>query len=528
MRNTITLIACITLIGMTTTVTSCKNKPEVQNVEVNAPEPSDDAIKQDESTPDTQKAPEPSDDAIKQDESTPDPQKTPEPSDDAIEQDENTPDTQDVTATEAQTSEPSTDNEIKQEVVKVELCVEGNCPCGDGFCAKNSVCIKDKCFCGAFLEKGFIDNHAIESNSYGEFECARYISYEQCTIFRTEYNFICTRSEGCKTGDGRKFPIIDQSVLNHYGDKEGDMYKASSEFYLIYEEAYKNSFSKNVEFNDDLILTDGTYEKVEYNGDKVTLYADDYNDYIGKSKKLIDYEDLIRKRRLNNCGKSLSDNLKCRIFDYHKSEDLNDQNCRKLVNKLYSDRLDRYYYRVEDFEVPSDLECDLRTVCNDSGVATEHIDEYICEIGRKFFKQPCEITERNHAIGLRCIRPEGCVCGNTNCPEHSLCKDGTCTYDIYYENRVCPPDGWDSDKNDIENYKITVKNCKCEDYYKYDLYCYNECWFHGSADNNGICKDNCRYHGKERKEKNMGCYEKCYWDGYDSTMTKTDPCQKSQ
>ena len=392
---------------------------------------------------------------------------------------------------------------------KAELCIDGNCPCGDGFCAKNSVCIKDMCFCGAFLNKGFIDENAIVSNLYGEFECARYVSDEQCTIYRVEYNFVCTRNEGCKTGDGREFPFFEPK--KSYLSK--DMYVTNESFEFIYDDEHP------ILLRDTYKTVAYDYEKFTYGLDNYTFYGDDYYPYnISKerveklkndSSNFIPYKDLLKEHRLNNCGKPLPENLKIRP---------------DVSSSLADFKLDRYYLSVEDFEVPSDLECDLRKSCNDSVVTPEHLNEYVCDIGTKYFKKPCETTERNRAIGLRCIQPEGCTCGNTHCPEHSLCKDGTCTYDIFYENRSCPNDGWDADKSDIENYMKTVKHCSCEEDTKYNLYCYNECWFHTDVDDDEQCKEQCGY--DEDREPGIDCYEKCYWDDYDSTMTKTDPCKK--
>ena len=78
--------------------------------------------------------------------------------------------------------------------------------------------------------------------------------------------------------------------------------------------------------------------------------------------------------------------------------------------------------------------------------------------------------------------------------------------------------------SDIENYMKTAEHCSCEEDAKYDLYCYNECWFHTDADDDEQCKKQCGY--KEDSEAGIDCYEKCYCDDYDSTMTKTDPCNK--
>ena len=340
MRNYIILFLCITLICLTTIGTACKNKSEVQT-----------AVAADDKA--SEYANDDSADPIH---------------------------TIDVASNGAPGDSTGDAFELDAALPKVERCMDGNCPCGDGFCAKNSVCIKDKCFCGAFLEKGFIDNNAIVSNLYGEFECARYVSYEQCTIYRTEYNFICTRNGGCKTGDGRHFPLMDLSALKSFKSSYNayGMYVSSRSFFYVYREMYEKDFPKDVDLDDDLILNDNTYEKVEYGSDKLTFYADDPT--AAKSNRFVSYEDLIRESHLNNCGKSLPENLKFKQNDLYV-------NYKTLVDKQSSDDADRYYYNVEDFEISSDFECDLRKSCNDRGVTPEHVDEYVCDIGTKYFKK---------------------------------------------------------------------------------------------------------------------------------------------
>ena len=382
-------------------------------------------------------------------------------------------------------SETSTENVVMQEEAKVELCAEGNCPCGDGFCAKDSVCIKDKCFCGAYLNKGFIDERAVVSNSYGEFECVRYYYEEQCNSNTEQsYNFLCRRPEGCKTTDGREYPLTDLSMISNS---------------LIHDNPLH-----------DMVLINDVPEF--YDNLKIAIWPDDWE----ISAKMHDqYETLIKTLRLNNCGESLNENLKY-MFRYDSSEFI------ESVDESVNDYSDSNFTDSDNFIVSSDIECDLRKACNDNGITADHILEYTCEIGRAYYQQyGCnDFRSRKRAIGLRCIRPEGCTCGNMHCPKNALCKDGSCKYDIYYNNHACPGKDWDTSKNDIENYMVTAKGCDCAD--KVDQICFNECWFHTDVDDEDKCMEACQYDYKDI----LSCYEKCYWDKYDSTMTKTDPCKK--
>ena len=463
MRKSITFLACFTLIGTLSIVSSCKKKPEIKPVdEVISASSTDSAVDQEVAKTELCVG-------------------------------ENCPDAGD------EVSAPSTDSTVEQEDAKVELCgVDGNCPCGDGFCAQNSVCIKDKCFCGAFLEKGFIDDHAIVSNSYGEFECARFITEDECTVFDTDYDFICTRSEGCKIKDGRVFPFMNLSKIEPYSFN--GMYLIPYSTDLFYDYIYDI---------DDTVNTDNTnkhFISPSHSGHSEIVVSRNRNEFVL-------YEDLIREHRLNTCEEPLPTNLK--YLDRSFPEEILDYNdIRDYVE------LDNRFELIDDFEVPSDLECDTRISCNVIGVTPEHINEYICEIGIQYSAK-CYLAvvgrAKRRAIGLRCIQPEGCTCGNSHCPEHALCKDGLCTYDIYYENRVCPDKSWDNTKSDIENYMKIAKNCDCKN--KVSKLCLAEC-----DPDNTDCSEFCKYSESQIER----CSEECYWNDYYNTITKTDPCKSKK
>ena len=68
-----------------------------------------------------------------------------------------------------------------------------------------------------------------------------------------------------------------------------------------------------------------------------------------------------------------------------------------------------------------------------------------------------------------------------------------------------------------------AKKCSC-DGNSYNAGCVDNCLAHCMDCDEELCREECVYMYNE----NNNCYEKCYWDKYDSTMTKTDPCKKSQ
>ena len=78
-------------------------------------------------------------------------------------------------------------------------CVDGNCPCGDVFCAKNAICRAGMCICRTDeTDKGC--GNEIVSGDFGEFSC------ESVKLGnRREVLFMCLRDEGCRLRDGRHY-----------------------------------------------------------------------------------------------------------------------------------------------------------------------------------------------------------------------------------------------------------------------------------------------------------------------------------
>ena len=326
--------------------------------------------------------------------------------------------------------------EITQEELDnldVTYCEEGNCPCGEGFCSKGSYCIIDTCICGDL--KDCIDDNII-SNNYGEFEC--YTQYAEESEESEESEEEC---QGCGC----------------------DEYKAN-EPQVLYRDfiCTRNKGCKTADGRE--------FERTKSDGD-------DYErDYIALDSEY--------------------SHSACQKYAKLKQEYELREDCGE---KLFPEP--EYLYPDGDFSPVRDhtySECDLRKEFKRSGITKEHLSEYAWFIGKDYY-YPCgsgapfNTEYHDMLVGLRCIHPEGCVCGNTHCPEHSLCKDGACTYDLYYQHRVCPGDKWDPDESDSTNYILSIGepcNCDDEDYEDY--------------------KD--------------VCYDDCYWDLYDSKMTRDDPC----
>ncbi|MBO4350889.1 MAG: hypothetical protein J6A01_08100, partial [Proteobacteria bacterium] len=89
------------------------------------------------------------------------------------------------------------------------LCLEGNCPCGDGYCMKFGKCSDGVCSC-----------HQIKTNQHGEFYCNHYnINYDYCSNNCGDEEggiLTCEKEGGCHTSDGRHYPKGSKIGFNGY------------------------------------------------------------------------------------------------------------------------------------------------------------------------------------------------------------------------------------------------------------------------------------------------------------------------
>ena len=131
-----------------------------------------------------------------------------------------------------------------------KTCEKGNCPCGDGFCMKDGVCVDGHCICGEpsshmtnmevtsngetkinqnnrywkdFDNKsnGGRINRLFVSNRFGEFTCSEETSGGSC--YDTDHFVTCENENGCHTTDGRHYV---------YGDGTPGFYNHDEHFHV--------------------------------------------------------------------------------------------------------------------------------------------------------------------------------------------------------------------------------------------------------------------------------------------------------
>ena len=403
-----------------------------------------------------------------------------------------------IVADNAETTDPLNHEANEQAGSNHDLtfcCSDEYCHCMDSFCTRGSYCIMGTCF--KFFENSTcFKSENTDASLDSEDDDPDAITEEELAKLKIDY---CAKGN-CPCGDGfcseGSYCIIDTCICGAHPDDGGyfDSNTIASNNYGEFEcVAYEFEEGCGKDVYHDLLCTrdkgcktgDGEKYKKSINpfadDDPYSTYRDNDDLHIGYSDKDDDidyYERLVRERYLiDNCGKKLPKNLE--ILDRGEGGD-----------RSYRDP-------------PTRPECDLRIACNDKSVTPEHIAEYVCDIGQEYYYE-CGTTHRDMPIGLRCNQTDGCACGDIRCPNHALCKEGTCVYDLYYQHRVCPGDDGDWEPSlDSYNYMKSLKgHIDCE------------------------CIDNKFYEDVDGDEE--VCYDWCYWDIYPSKMTRDDPCTANQ
>lgn len=194
-------------------------------------------------------------------------------------------------------------------------------------------------FVAHYLDEEYIGDKAVASNLYGEFECVRYYYDEGGCCHELDYDFICTKPEGCKTGDGRKYPKSEITAsIDDLDIGNGELYS---------EDGRKEKPALHIAFDGD-----GVAEAVGLHDRDDPACNQKY------CQKYRFYEELIKERRLRLCGKKLSDKLK-----YIDRTDLGNPQIRNNFEFAWEDRR-----AIIAGITPIDLECQWREKCIDSGV----------------------------------------------------------------------------------------------------------------------------------------------------------------
>ena len=296
-----------------------------------------------------------------------------------------------------------------------KTCKNGNCPCGKGACARGDFCMDGKCYCG---DKDYIIRHTskdwqvtiTESNDFGEFACN---PKDTCgtTMGTATGMYCCERKDGCTTTLTKQTIPFQLCIVppQYYSDDNTGFHPASEMDIDVFELDYSG-----YDLSDD---------------DKTMMpnqYKPEYFDAIAKTSiKVVDNPEIF----LKFCGSPSSEKFK------------KDDSLYKAFLKFFKEdeEYSRGYWPNSSFDdLP--VRCDIRTNCPSYLVPKEPATErpkYTCEfvIGVGHWGQYTEYYP--NPIGLRCHHPDGCICDQTTCPNHALCKEGKCIYDDKYLQNTC-------------------------------------------------------------------------------------------
>ena len=130
---------------------------------------------------------------------------------------------------------------------------------------------------------------------------------------------------------------------------------------------------------------------------------------------------------LRLCGRDSADKIKLRT-------DIFDKFAKVFVD---SPGESTYFYVFNRDKKNIQFACAVRSACDTWPVPRANRDQYVCDIGIEEDTYIQYDSYKSSPIGLRCARPEGCVCNASTCPNNAICTTNGCTFDSQYIRATC-------------------------------------------------------------------------------------------
>ncbi|MBQ9817185.1 MAG: DUF285 domain-containing protein [Proteobacteria bacterium] len=370
-----------------------------------------------------------------------------------------------------------------------DLCLEGNCPCGDGTCMKFGICKDGVCSC-----------EQIKSNQHGEFYCNRYnavISADDSFGSQFEIGGIltCHKDGGCHTRDGRHYP---KGALIGFNGYSIPQYSYIDQQKYWKDLAYRDSLMFHVDGG-----LDTTIESISPLGecvldrtDSMRRWTEIQNDIPTPSEYICDKSECrcdkttCRFGELCRSGECAADKCEAHdvsrpicnvdLFDGHQSFEYPEKpgwcvDPEQLDVKSY----DIYFGRTMAGAHHAGKERD-ENVHDSDDLEFKHsgktyYDVIECKGGHRYChgknNEPIKISDKpdgwkclavNSLPGSEgkselktwiCDKKSGCVCGDSRCGYMKSCIDGQCVdVNLPYEECSGKRDGWNISGNP-ENWK---------------------------------------------------------------------------
>lgn len=250
------------------------------------------------------------------------------------------------------------------------LCLEGNCPCGDGYCMKFGTCTEGVCSC-----------HQIKTNLHGEFYCNHYgILYDYCNNDCGEEEggiLSCVKDGGCHTSDGRHYPKGSNVGFNGLSPIRTGHPESS------YSKEDRQKYWRDLAYRDNLMFHidagfDTTVESISPLGECVLDRNDSITRWTNIKDKQPAVSEYICDKSECTCG-----NKKCGIGEICRSGECIDDTCKandKTMTVCDVDLIDGQQY----FQHPGKPDvCINPSVLNYEDEIDDFYDEISKAIGKK-------------------------------------------------------------------------------------------------------------------------------------------------
>ncbi len=314
-------------------------------------------------------------------------------------------------------------------------CKEGNCPCGDGFCAQNAICVAGMCQCGdAKSVPG--NNHALVSNQYGQFTCsALEDDYDQSLMI-----WACVQNHGCVTLDGRHYPKY--TIL--HDDRELTLCTPSKDdnCHVLEKSRYLDFFSGTKEVEGKIQPSPLAWYHVHGETDTTTATPGVYGDCVISKEQSCESED-----------KS--------VFEYHGTSKsmLPGESGLEVVyiqalNVKKCEGGTRYCHGRDNEPIAAPAVSD-GYVCKKVNMLPPSVTEDAAPKivkgakGKNGKAKKLEVVVKpvippdEDIRAWVCDDPNGCSCGEGKCPQTGICHQEKCTYNGHeiWEGYLCSEKG---------------------------------------------------------------------------------------
>ena len=293
------------------------------------------------------------------------------------------------------------------------VCNEKTCPCGQSTCHKGDICDNGKCICGATNNNGCLCGTDILKNNEqyvcmdGQLVCRPDTVHDpkhyppspktcSCGDKQIAMGAICKNDQECTDCPHKTMAIIDKDGYYHKScEKDGKFID------LSYQYVASCYYAENIDSEDDL-------HNIYYRCDDGTLYYE--------------HSEMEPCDCLNDKAPDTEEGFKnqyCLITEY------NHVDCADIVP---TEVVDGWY-----FKGLSDDPSYGMSYCTDAGNHQVPFDAntMVCRCGKHEIPLN-EVKNKSYVcdnlIAWRCVKDEGCVCGDVNCSKSQVClKPGVCS-----------------------------------------------------------------------------------------------------